>query len=267
MTARIAVVGIDGCGKSSLIARLRAEHHVTLSCPDLHHNADGPLHDLSRKLAAVGEAADALGDPAVKAATLYLRMTLYGPVEDFLLRTYRPELLVCERHPLIETLVYAPLYARLARHAARAVAPVLDLAERRLPGATAALRRWQALEQDRVGIGGDLTTVLDEIVAVLGTGTETAVARFARTYRTTLPDRVLWLDTPPAEAARRLALRGGPRETHESLAHLESLRAGYRDLGARLERHYPELRFVRVPNSDSTGPDELSAAFRSVSSP
>ncbi|UGT62045.1 hypothetical protein [Nocardia asteroides] len=268
MTARIAVVGIDGCGKSSLIARLRAGNQLTLSCPDLHHNADGPLHDLSRKLAAVGAAADAVGNPAVKAATLYLRMTLYGPVEDFLLRTYRPEVLICERHPLIETLVYAPLYARLAGRARRDVAPVLDRAERQLPGATAALRRWQALEQDRVGIGGDLATVLDEIVTILGTGTEAAVTRFAQSYRTTLPDRVLWLDTPPADAARRLALRGGPLETHENLAHLETLRTGYRELGARLESVWPGLRFVRVPNADSADPAEvLDACLAAANSP
>ncbi|MFC3965379.1 hypothetical protein [Nocardia jiangsuensis] len=268
MTARIAVVGIDGCGKSSLIARLRHEFSddrlLTVSCPDLHHNGDGPLHDLSRKLAAVGEAADALGNPVVKAATLYLRMTLYGPVEDFLLRTYRPEVLVCERHPIIETLVYAPLYARLARRAAPGSTAVLDRAEQRLPGATAALRRWQTLEQDRVGIGGDLTTVLDELVAILGTGTEAAVARLAQTYRTTLPDRVLWLDTPPAEAARRLALRGGQRETHENIAHLETLRAGYRELGDRS----PGLRFARISTSDADDPAAIrDACLAAATSP
>ncbi|MEV0355074.1 hypothetical protein AB0H71_03335 [Nocardia sp. NPDC050697] len=250
MTVRVAVVGIDGSGKSSLIARVRAARLLTLSCPDLHHNGDGPLHEVSRGLAAVGEAADSLGSPVVKAATLYLRMTLYGPVEDFLLRTYRPDVLVCERHPIIETLVYAPLYTRLARRAAPDVPAVLALAERRHPGATAALHRWQALEQDRVGIGGDLTTVLDAIAAILGTGTAAAITRLAETYRTTLPDRVLWLDTPPAEAARRLALRGGHRETHETAAHLETLRTGYLALGPELEKHCPEVQFVRVPDAD-----------------
>ena len=41
-------------------------------------------------------------------------MTLYGPVERFFLDTFSPEVLVCERHPLIETFVYGPLYVLLA---------------------------------------------------------------------------------------------------------------------------------------------------------
>ena len=117
-TRRVTVVGIDGCGKSSVIAALRESaaetfRLVTVTCPDFHDTPNAPLHRLSRQLKAFSDGADEVGSPVVKAVALYLQMTLFGPVERFFVTTYRPAVLVCERHPLIETMVYGPLYVRL----------------------------------------------------------------------------------------------------------------------------------------------------------
>lgn len=263
MTRRVAVVGIDGCGKSSLIAQIRERttdaRIVSISCPDFHDSRDGPMHELSRQLKIIGEAADHAGDATTKAATLYLRMTLFGPVERFFADAYTPDVLVCERHPLIETFVYGPLYARLAQGPRRAAAALEQLwsdVDRRRPGARAAAQIWQDLEQARVGIGGDLSTVLDAIVATLNKGATEAVRIFGDAYRTTLPDVVIWLDTPPAEAARRCAERGA-QETHENLDSLSLLKDNYRQVGPFLQQVAPDMRFVRVANGDDDDSDRV----------
>lgn len=257
MTRRVAVVGIDGCGKSSLIAQIRErtadDRIVSISCPDFHDSQDGPMHDLSRQLKALGEEADRAGDATIKAATLYLRMTLYGPVERFFVDSYQPDVLVCERHPLIETFVYGPLYARLAKGPRRGGADLeqlWDAVDRRLPGARRSGQRWQALEHARVGAGADLTTVLDHIVATFDKGPAEAVRIFGDAYRTTMPDVVIWLDTPPVEAARRCAERGGARETHENLESLSLLRENYRQVGPLLQRADSNVRFIRVDGNE-----------------
>ncbi|MFF2549518.1 hypothetical protein ACFVUS_00910 [Nocardia sp. NPDC058058] len=267
MTAphRIAVVGIDGSGKSEFIARLRQlapadERWIALSCPDFHHTPNGPLHELSRQLKAVSDAADTVGYPAVKAAALYLRMTLYGPVEDFFRTTFDPNVLVCERHPLIETLVYAPLYARIARSERDdpdRLAELLALADQRQPGAAAAVRAWQRTESARVHLGANLRTTLGEIVTVLSHTTSDALNRFATAYRTTLPDTVLWLDTPPDQAARRCAARGAI-ETHESLTHLTALRGNYLRTIDDLRNLFPQMAFHRIENADGDSLDEIA---------
>lgn len=257
MTRRVAVVGIDGCGKSSLIAQIR-EHTadtriVSVSCPDFHDSPNGPLHELSRQLKALGEEADRAGDARIKAATLYLRMTLYGPVEDFFLQNYQPDVLVCERHPLIETLVYGPLYGRLAKVPRRDSGHIDHLwneVERWLPGARRSGQQWQTLQQGRVGVGGDLNTIIDDVVATLNKEPVDTVRIFGDAYRTTLPDVVIWLDTPPAEAARRCAERGGAREAHENLESLALLRENYGRVGSLLQRAGSDARFTRVENRD-----------------
>jgi thymidylate kinase len=259
---RVAIVGIDGSGKSSVIARMRdlapdLAAWTAVSCPDFHHNENAPLHELSRQLEALSDAADEVGAPVIKAATLYLRMTLYGPVEHFLATTYGPEVLVCERHPMIETLVYAPLYQRLAgmdRPDRDAVQRIVQMADQRVPGTRRALAQWQAAEAARTGLGGDLWTTLDEVVALLTRGTAAALDGFAAAYRTALPETVLWLDTSPEEAARRCAARG-VRETHEQVGYLAALRDNYRRVGEQLSA---DLDFHRVEITGSDDPGEVA---------
>jgi thymidylate kinase len=235
MTHRIAVVGIDGSGKSELITalnnRLPADSARALRCPDFHHVVDGPLHETSQHLAALGAAADRAAHPAVKAATLYLRMTLFGPVERFVVDTYRPDILFCERHPLVETMVYAPSYELLAgrqtRSAGQTLQLIIDAAEAMQPGTAAAVSRWQALTSSRSGIGSDLETTLGEVVSILSMPFAHAVERMADCYRTRLPHGVIWVDTSVDEAARRLRVRGDLLEVHENQTSLRQLRHQY----------------------------------------
>lgn len=264
-TKRIAVVGIDGCGKSQIVARMRdlVAQDLSLeaiSCPDFHDNANAPMHTLSRQLKALGEAADEVSNSAIKASALYLRMTLYGPTERFFLDTYDPAVLMCERHPLIETLVYAPLYVRLSRHV-RADPPalehILDAAETRVAGARRGIDHWHRSEAARAGSTTDIWGVIGEIADLIGAGTQAAIEGFGLRYRTTLPDEVIWLETPPADAARRCASRVGGTEVHETVEHLTSLRENYVRLQDELAAVHPELRFHVVHNRDTDDVDDV----------
>lgn len=264
-TQRIAVVGIDGCGKSLVISRMRAvisedTSFEAISCPDFHENANAPMYTLSKQLKALSDAADAIGDPVIKASALYLRMTLYGPVERFFTDTYSPSVLMCERHPLIETLVYAPLYMQLGRHGRGGEAAweaIRSRAEQGAPHAGAAIDRWYAKEAARILSTGDLWDILGEIAQLIESGTQTALAGFGMRYRTTLPDEVIWLDTPPREAARRCAIRAGGAEVHETLQHLTALRSNYLRVRDELSRTHPTLIFHTVSNNDADGIEDV----------
>ncbi|WP_424809159.1 hypothetical protein [Rhodococcus sp. 27YEA15] len=240
---------------------------TTISCPDFHHTVNGPLHELSRALKAASDAADRVGNPVLKVAMLYLRMTLYGPVERFFLDTYEPDVLVCERHPLVETFVYAPLYAQLSQGVRRdrsALTEMFALAEELEPGATVAVERWRHRHGRRVGTGSDVWTVIDEIVAALDRGPAAALDTFAAAYRTALPDQVLWLDTAPTVAAGRCAERGG-LETHESEANLRKLRGLYSRVSTTLPGAFPDMSFERVAvGDDDTLEDVVGACIERV---
>ena len=267
MTARVAVVGIDGSGKTSVIERLcelvddNQAGAVAMHCPDFHDNRDVPAAELSRQLRAVGEAADRASDARIKAATLFLRITMFGQVEKFLRERHRPGLMISERHPIVETMVYAPVYQRLvasSRTPDETIAAIFADADRQCRGASAALLDWQAQIVARSGLAADLPTVVDDVAALVSGGPAAAAAALGEVCETTLPDLVLWLDTPPEVCAARLAQRA-EREIHEDPATLRKLRARYEQTSQEVAEEFGPAMISRV---DVTGLDGVEAYAR-----
>ncbi|ADG97815.1 hypothetical protein Srot_1350 [Segniliparus rotundus DSM 44985] len=267
---RVTVVGVDGCGKSSFIQRLRettfADMDVaSITCPDFHDTRNAPLQALSRQLKAFSDGADVIGRPAAKASALYLQMTLYGPVEQFFIQSYSPDMLVCERHPVVESLVYGPLYVQLgsqqpmAADDETALRPLLDQHE---PGTMDMILDWYRRHAARSGLPGGLWDVLRDVAELVGQGPEAAIQGFGARYQTTLPDDVLWLDAPPELAARRCAARSesGQIEAHETPERLAFLRERYLAVRDLFEQRIPGTRFHVIETSDETSPDMLVAA-------
>ncbi|MGV9540689.1 hypothetical protein ACWDSF_05120 [Nocardia beijingensis] len=267
-TRRVALVGIDGAGKSSVLAGLRAlaepagvGRFASMTCPDFHDTRNVPLADLSRQLRAFSVGCDEIGDVAMKATAMYLQMTLFGPVEQHFLRTWAPDVLVCERHPLIELLVYGPLYVALAgtdgrcREREDEIAAVL---ERHRPGTFADILAWQHAQAARLGSSPDPWLLLSEIAELVGRDISGAVSGFAERFRTTLPDAVLWLDAPPEQAAARCAQRSahGPVEAHETAERLAALRTGYERVRETLATAFPEVGFHRIDTGDGVDIEE-----------
>lgn len=255
MTARIAIVGIDGAGKSTLIRRLLQRDArggaVVIHCPSYHQDPDAPLGALSRAHEAYSQAADALASFELKASALYLQMTLFGPVERAIAASHAPRLLVCERHPVIDTLAYGPFYRRMVRapvDAGQVEARLAAEIDRRAPGGYAAVRAWHARENDRLGLATSFWDVGAEVCALLARPHADLVGELCRRYRTTLPDRVVWLDVAAAEARDRVAARtaAGQAELHESAEYLGALRHSYAQALAALGRDDPAVKIATI---------------------
>jgi thymidylate kinase len=274
---RIAVVGIDGAGKSTVIRRIAeraagpGEAVLTMTCPAYHLTRDAPLADLSRALAAFSRAGDALGSFELKLVAMYLQMTLYGPVERFLLDTYRPRLLLSEHHALIDTLAYGFFYAAMVGPAAdrAALEPRLraELAAAD-PDAWAAIEAWHRREGRRLGRELPLWEVARQARAALDQPWPAVIAELERRYRTRLPDAVLLLDLPVTTALERLARRDGARgELHERAGFLHRLRDNYQRVFDALARHQPEVATYRVDSGDDADLDRALAPILDALSP
>src|SRR5690349_3601377 len=117
----IAVVGIDGAGKSTLIRRflelapISKDKVMALTCPQYHDTPNVPLAHLSEAMYLYSKAADELHNFELKASTLFLQMTLHGTIKNFLLETFQPHILLNERHPIVDTLVYGPFYGLMIK--------------------------------------------------------------------------------------------------------------------------------------------------------
>lgn len=266
MSVRIAIVGVDGAGKTTMIKRLLERQATTdtvvVHCPSYHQGANAPLQALSRACEAYSQSADVLRSFELKAASLYLQMTLFGPVERALDDVFRPKLLVCERHPIVDTLAYGPFYRRMVQkkvdpdQVADRLAAEID---GRWPGGYAAVRDWQARENVRLGTTTTFWELANEVAAMLARPSAEVVDELCRRYRTTLPDRVVFLDVDPAEAQKRVSERAGdaPAELHETTEYLGALRQSYAGSLAALGREYPQMKIVTI----ATGGRDVDACL------
>jgi thymidylate kinase len=245
---RVALVGIDGTGKTTVARLVAARGDVAVVHAIRPHedpgSADAPL---SRHLAAASAAADAAGRAQLKVAVLYLQLCLYGAAE----RRATAPVLLADRHPLVDPLVYLPLYARIGVDEN----PRDDVAAwwaRQPPDTAAAVRSWL-----RACAGGtDVWTLGGELIRLAAKAPDDLLAELTRMFGVRLPDAVVLLDLPVTEALARTRDRRRDAELHETAAVLTAVRAGYDRVLRWLE---PQVAVRRIDCSGRTA-DEIATA-------
>lgn len=253
-THRIAIVGIEGAGKSTVIRRLleaRAHEEIgVIHCPTYHANPDAPLGSLSRAVEAYSNAADELGSFELKAAALYLQMTLYGPVERALEHAFSPRFVISECHPIVDTLAFGPFYQRMVQKRVDPrtwAGPLEEALERRVPGAYQTLLAWHDSESRRLGRTTSFWELPHEVCDQLGRRFDEIVCEFSLRYRTGLPNEIVLLDIAEEEAHARVRTRSADgTELHETAGHLGALRNSYSASLDALSRSHPEIRIHRI---------------------
>ncbi|MBT2210113.1 hypothetical protein [Actinomadura sp. NEAU-AAG7] len=232
---RLAILGIDGSGKST-VARCLAERspiggrHAVLSCVRPHENPDAPLHELSRHLDLLSKEADRLHSPELKLAVLYLQMCTYGVSERFFVRELGADVVISERHPVIDALAYLPLYrSAIVRLAGPGRADAVREGLAALPAASVeAATAWcEALGRRSGRPAPRLDTLAGELVALPDRPAAEQIAEFRDRFGIGLPDIAVLLDVDVATAADRIGARDRRAEQHERPDRLTRLRDGY----------------------------------------
>ena len=250
---RLALVGIDGSGKTTAIAHLRRRlgsegEVVTVHSPSFHENPNAPLRQLSRQMREVSLVADEIGSFALKVAMLYLQMTLYGAVERAMVEAFRPRCVISDRHALVDTLAYGTVYKGLdpEPHDRATLEPLL---RRRLasPASLDATIAWQQRLERRRGGESDFWNLALDLDRAFDAGPAEVLAEFGRRYSTSPPDAVVLLDVDPLETMRRAATReGASSELHEDPAILEALRGMYEHALDLLSEHCDGIAVHRL---------------------
>ncbi|KUN61403.1 hypothetical protein AQJ46_36755 [Streptomyces canus] len=249
---RVALVGIDGVGKTTVLHRLRERDDIAVvHAVRGHEDPNDPSADLSAALAGASSAADDLGRVQLKVAVLYLQLCLFGPAERQAARR-RPTLLT-DRHPLVDPLVYLPMFASLARDAE----PGGDVEawwHKQEPGEAKAVRDW-------LRAAGGTADPWELGTEVLRWGTlpsHELLGRLGRSFGVTLPEGVVLLDLPVTQALRRTRERARDSELHETRAFLSATRQRYVAVLDRLAQTRTELSVRRVDCADRSV-DEVGA--------
>lgn len=108
---RISIAGIDGSGKTTLVSSLKVDHgESVLFLPQTYKDPTLPLYELSQTIDTIGKWADLNNMAVMKGISLFLGMTLYQPIVDYIEKTKNPQRLIVERHPIIDTMAYAKFF-------------------------------------------------------------------------------------------------------------------------------------------------------------
>jgi thymidylate kinase len=264
---RIALVGIDGSGKTTTIAHLRrrlgAEGDVvTVHSPSFHENPNAPLQQLSRQMREVSLVADEIGAFGLKVTMLYLQMTLYGAVERGMIEAFRPHCVVSDRHALVDTLAYGTVYKSLAPEPLdREILEPLLHHHLSSPEALEATIAWQQRLERRLGGEVDFWDLALDLDRAFDAGPAEILAEFSRRYATSPPDTIVLLDVEPVETMRRAAVREeASSELHEDPAILETLRGMYSHALDLLVEHCEDIS-VHYICGDRLSPEETTEAL------
>jgi thymidylate kinase len=234
----IAVLGIDGSGKSTIIKQL----HSYYAHDNSYHDLPGSGHD---DLSAAFEKLNSLGNSLqltdLKALGLYLQMSLYGPVQQHLSSC---QTIISERHGLIDTLIYGTVYSRqikghinqqewetrirmeMEQFHPRSFENVLDWIDH--------LNGFTPQPCDFWNYTGFLKSLFNE-------PKENIITRLSNYLQVQMPNEIFFIDVDPDEAFDRLQSRKKNLELHETRQLLNLFRGKYVEFFHQLQSSFPHL--------------------------
>lgn len=262
----IAVTGTDGTGKTTLVRRLaarfegRPEVMRAFRSPQYHEDPDLPFGALSSAIEDLGQLADRVGDPRLKAAMLFLSMTLYGDVERHVATTWAPRAVVAERQCLADSLTYARFYLPLLAGALDRERLAPAIAEAGLDGAVGRVAAWLPVVHARLAGLAEPCGFWELpllVRALFDRPPEQLVPALQAAYHADVPDQIVLLVASPEALGRRLAEKAGasggaPRELHEKAQILAMFQAGLEQSAGFLATLQPDLVISRLDTSDLT---------------
>ncbi|MFF2703204.1 hypothetical protein ACFVUQ_33185 [Streptomyces cyaneofuscatus] len=243
---RVAVVGIDGVGKTTVLRRIHEAGDVAvIHAIRAQDDPGSPFAGLSTKLAEASAAADAVGRVHLKAAVFYLQLCLYSAAERRAAAAGRTVL--ADRHPLIDPLVYLPLLGRMAT-SDNPDADVADWWQKQNPAAAEAVRAWL----HRCSGGVDPWAAGARLLEVGVKPRREMLDELSRMFGVAPPDAVLFFDLPVDEAVSRTRTRTRGTELHETTEFLSKARRGYEQALDWLGAHRPDVAIRRIDCSGRT---------------
>lgn len=232
MIKTILITGLDGSGKSTIFSKLAAAklEHVTLISA-LHVDVKSLADTSSLKtpivlLNAMSEEADTNNWSELKALALFCAMILFEKVVSEK-TTATTRIVICERHPLIDTFVYAQFYI-----------PRLESGSMNLEQMIHYNTKYEmlfsfVLEQLPVANKNQGALAIFKFIKTFFAAKVYPDAETQQIFNTTVPDQIFYLKTTPDVLMDRISSRKVV-EAHEKIEVLSRLGATYETLFEKL---------------------------------
>jgi serine phosphatase RsbU (regulator of sigma subunit)/energy-coupling factor transporter ATP-binding protein EcfA2 len=250
-TKTIAVTGIDGSGKSTVIQRLvelfpgSSGNIQVMNCPEYHNTENAPLGNLSRQLDAFTKVSDQMGNFQLKGISIYLQATLFGIVQNFFIDTFRPEILVNERHAVIDSVAYGNFYCMLMQRSLDRDTLEDELKsklEEHDKGAYDAIINWVDLSSSRLSNDFDFWGLTQHLLKTFSLPQKEMIEEVKKQFQSDLPDVLILLDAQADVASARVNEREDNKELHEKDEILEQIRKAYFNIIKYINSEYHEVK-------------------------
>ncbi len=226
MIKTILITGLDGSGKSTLFSKLEAARleHVTLVSA-LHVDID-TLPDTSvlkqpiTLLNEMNQEADAKNRDDFKAIALFCAMVLFGKLVDEK-TTAATRVIICERHPLVDTFAYAQFYLPRLKSSGSMDLEMLFYFSTKYEALFSFILEQLPIENKEEGVLAIYRFIKTFFVKKIAPDAETETV-----FKTKVPDEIFFFKAPPEVLMERISSRK-VIEAHEKLSVLSQLETTY----------------------------------------
>lgn len=223
----ILITGLDGSGKSTLLEQVqsRSNAYSILRVPHIEtelFEADKELLNTSVMLNNLGKRADETKQPSLKIISMFGSMLMYQKLAHFLNKSNK--VLIAERHPLIDTPVYASAYLKVMdpQFLDKGMAAEIE------GQFVKELRYLECLmpEDYKRQEQGPLYSLLNYLYSWFSDSSNIRLSSLSKLFGASLPDSIYFLDAPIEILVDRLSNRNA-KEYHETREQLEKMRSAY----------------------------------------
>lgn len=255
----ILITGLDGSGKSTLLSRLEGlpieVPHAFLRVPVIDaekFNENKELHQTSLFINKLNEYADNFNFPPLKVCALFASMIIFNELLKEL-KNKNCSVIFCERHPLIDTGVYARFYAD-KMNPDTLPKPIIDHFEKEYSAELLYLLNLIPCAA-YVPEKGKLYSFINYIYNWFFIEKKFDLIDLKKLFAIELPDKIFYLKADPEILMERLGNRK-IFEAHESKSAFEQLSPFYDGVFKDLE--------VDIELLAANTPENLNAAFEKL---
>ena len=246
----ILITGLDGSGKTTFLNRIKDSAKPAacriINIPHINIQQlkiDKDLYRVALFVNSLNYNADIQNIPQLKAVALFASMLLYGKILA-LIRQDAVETVFCERHPLIDTGVYARFYAEKL-YPGSIEQSVLDRLDKKYESELSYL--LNLLPSNSVDIKkGYTSSLIHFIYKLFYLEKKYDTENLKLIFKVSLPDELYFLQASPKLLFNRIKNRK-LLEAHESIEVFKQLNKAYNKLFNELESKYAiEIELVNI---------------------
>ncbi|PLX13331.1 MAG: hypothetical protein C0594_01370 [Marinilabiliales bacterium] len=225
----ILITGLDASGKSTLLGKLKnlLPNESFLFLPKIHtadFQSNKEILSTANFLNTLGEKADQENNSQLKALALMGSMLLFNTLSNNVLLP-ESDFLICERHPVIDTGIYAHFYAQKLKPENLDNKQLQKLDEEYYEELFL-LNKLLPIEYQNKNMAEGILTFINKWFCI---EQNYAFSALENLFGTKLPDRIFFLNAPAEVLANRIAQRSN-KEPHENIETLQLLQAAYSKL-------------------------------------